>query len=248
MIGKTITHFQANPKYSEPECDRHYVESHIGLVRASMLANPDRLSYYVGKVVREFDLNGGWSHPLTLWRYVWCHMVVDQSAAPGVDGSNHDPVSRVAMSRDGAVSFTDLKRTIVTEETLLDRQMPGVGGRYYLFDYVRRADDPEETARARVEEILKLAQDGMKDNIGASLLRVNWVEIEGDWQPTDGLTGKLRESTQMVAFVELGFDDDYWADRFFRAEGLAQRLLDPAFEIARGCEIETGCVFDRRDR
>lgn len=246
MIGKTFTHFKRNPRYTSEECERHYVGSHVPMVRNAMLASPARLSYYVGRVVREFDLNGGWTHPVTLWRYVWCHMQVDRDAAKGVDGTNHDPVARAAMSRDGAVSFTDLKRTVVEEETLLDRMRPGLAGSYHVFDYARRADESQESARARLRAIVREANDRLEGNIGARLLRINWVTTEGDWQPDAGLTGKLRDTTQLVAFVEFLFDDIHWSNMLFSQDDLAFRLLDKDFELARGCDLEVTCVFDRR--
>jgi len=246
LIGKTFTHFQRNPKHTSEECERHYTGSHVPMVRNSMLANPARLSYYVGRVVREFDLNGGWTHPVTLWRYVWCHMTVDQKAGAGVDGTNHEPVARAAMSRDGAVSFSDLKRTVVEEETLLDRMLPGLAGSYHIFDYVRRADESADSARERLAGIMREANERLQGNLGARLLRINWVTNEGDWQPDAGLTGKLRDSSLLVAFVEFMFDDAYWSNMLFSQKDFAFRLLDKDFALARGCDIEVHCVFDRR--
>jgi hypothetical protein len=243
MQGKTFIYFQPNPDCSFAEMEHYYLHAHVPLVRGMLLQDPVRLSYYIARAVAEYDFNGGWAHPLTMWRYVYGHL-------DNVPSSNvtkiYDESDKVLWTRDGNVCLSALRHATVSEEILFQRTRLHGSGTKYIFDYRRAHSESLDTAASRLRSILGEIAGTMSRNEGARLLRVNWATEEAEWVIGEGVTGRVLTDSDLLAFVEFEFDSDWWASAVFGGSQVSIRLLHSAFAGSRGCKVEETCVFDKR--
>jgi hypothetical protein len=237
---KTVVSFLPPRRFADSE--RHYVSTHVPIAARAFEANPGCFAYHTLRASRELAATGRFDHRLTAYRFteIWY-----------TDEHPPTPSPEVAHFFDTDVPFCirEMRRFIVTEETVLERPSAAGSPAHYLIeaDSAGEGDGGRTAFRRLMDAVLATPK-------AASVRRawINWVDDENliDDGPEAGQrhTPLLLDSTTKVAFAFLVLDNARVAEDFFAQAGVVEALLaDDDLEV-RVLELSRTVELDKSGR
>ena len=242
MAAKTISHFLPVSTRSRGECDRHYMEVHTRFARRFLREMDDVVAYHVGLATAEYDLSGDWRQEPRAFRFIVMRTTGGPLRLP--------PELGEVIAQDHRNFLRELRQFSVEEQVLVDELRGQTALVTYLFEFDRAGTDDPAEARRRLDAGMARLRDEAAHAFGLRLLVVNRVLDERATEPIDEpgqrpLPRLLPETTKQ-AFVELWFDQQEWAEEWFRRPAVRAVLQDRAWALARGYRIDESCGLDRR--
>ena len=245
-MQKLITRFMPPSTHPVEESEAQYVGVHVPTARDLFLMQPEEITYYTLKVVRQYDYGGRWNHRLTAWRFVVRYLEPDKALPRG--SAANLPARQLLAKRDQPHSIGGVRRFDVEEEIVLDQRSGQTAQVKYLFEYERGPQVSPEVAGQVIRSLTRELVERAQGAIGFRLLLIDWIksEIEIHWQPSGQYeTGAWLPST-CVAMLEFVFDSDYWGELFFSQDGMNLLMLDSRFAESAGYLVYERCELDKR--
>jgi hypothetical protein len=239
---KTISSFLPVSTVSLEECDRHYREVHTRFARRFMRETDDVVSYHINRATAEYDLVGDWRQRPRAFRFIVLRTV---------SGPLHMPPERAAVLAEDHRNFLrDLRNFPVEEQVVVDELRGQTALVKYLFEFDRRPDSDPAQARHALEGTLTALADEAGRALGLRLLLADHVQGEREAAPIDEPGQRplptFLPGTCKQAFLEFWFDQQEWAEEWFRRPAVRTALQDPAWALARGYRVDEECGLDRR--
>lgn len=242
-IAKTISRFLPVTDRPAEECERYYTEVHYPWARQMLRARPQVLTYHTNRVLRQYDLLGGFRMRPTAWRFVILTFL------PG-RGLELDADTARTIAMDHPNCLRDLRGGPVEETVVLDRLGGQTALAKYLVELDRHEDTTPETAWEQATSLVEALADAAAEADGVRLLRLNRVLGEAETapvvEPGQRTTGRMLPSTDKVAYVEVYVDDRIDGDRFFAQDRIRRLLSDRVFATQAVYHVEERCGLDRR--
>jgi hypothetical protein len=252
-MPKVFNRFEPSALRPLEECERYYREVATPLAQDLLSKHPNTVSYTQLRVLREYDLAGGWKQPLTAWRFV-----IMCSRDDGLADGRHGRASAVAtgddtrqaLAQSNMFCLRELKRTPVEERVLLDRLTGQTALDHYLFEYDRPHELPADDARQRLERLADRFTELAHDAFGVRRIVLNTVLWQSRTlpvnEPGQRLTDEILDETFKAGYLQVYFDDVEWGDQFFRRADVRSVVRDPAYSVANGYHVDERCGFDKR--
>ena len=241
-MTKGIGRFDPVSTHPPEESERHYVEVHTRWARHRLRQMPEVESYHTNRVLRQYDIRGGWGQRPTAWRFV-----VLRYDGPGI---GFTPADRAKIANDHLNCLKNLRSCVVDEETLIDRRCGQTVLEKYLFEYDRSPEMAPAEADEHLSDLVRTLVDLAGDTFGLRLVLLDRVVAEAEAlpsrEPGQVPTGRLLEETTKHAYLELYFDQQEWGDDFFARPDVRAALQDVPFAVANGYHVHEGCGLDRR--
>lgn len=131
---------QLNPLQALPreDCERHYVDVHMRFVRETAVRLPGFLTYHTDRLLRRYDIAGGWSRRPDIWRIAVARFEGDPAAPlePMAEGMNEDHRN----------FLRDYRFFKTAEEKLVDRLRGQTSLAKYTFHIDREPEVPHDEA------------------------------------------------------------------------------------------------------
>lgn len=242
-LAKSIAQFRPLAASTRAACDRYYREVHTRFARGFLREMPNVRSYHVALAESSYDVAGGWAAPPSTFRYVILRF------DPGT-GLALAPGRRERIAQDHRLFLRELRGFTVEEDVLVNHLRGQTSLVKYQFEYDRRPDEGSdagaERLRAQMDRLVSLS-DAV---FGLRLLIANHVLVETGSEPIDEpgqrSTGQALSDTPRQGFVELYFDQDEWAEEWFRRDDVRAALLGEGWGRAHGVKLAEQCGLDRR--
>ena len=245
MVGSvTKTIGRIEPLSTQPveESERHYVEVHTRWARHRLRQLPEVTAYHTNRVLRQYDIRGGWAQRPSAWRFV-----ILRFEGPRI---SFTPEDRATIARDHLNCLKNLRSCVVDEQVLLDQRSGQTAFEKYLFEYDRAPDTSREQADADLDALLRSLLDLADGAFGLRLVALNRVVAEAEAlradEPGQVPTGRLLDDTTKLAYLEIYFDQQEWGDDFFARDDVGATLRSGSFEVANGYHVHEACGMDRR--
>jgi hypothetical protein len=131
--SKSISRFNPVSTLALEECERHYTEVHFPFARQLLRGKPQVVSYHTNRVLRQYDINGGWRQRPTAWRFVILRFEEGRSLEVSEE-------ERRLIADDHLNCLRDLRSCPVAEEDVIDRCRNQTAMAKYLFEFDRSRD------------------------------------------------------------------------------------------------------------
>jgi len=239
---KTISHFLPVSTLPIEECDRHYREVHTRFARRFMRDMDDVVSYHVNRATAEFDLVGDWRQRPRAFRFI----VIRTRSGP----LRMAPELAAVLAEDHRGFLRELRNFPVEEQVVVDELRGQTALVKYLFEFDRPPGTHPAEARRMIDGTVAALAAEAGEALGLRLLLANHVLGEREAAPIDepgqrALPTLLPETCKQ-AFLEFWFDQQEWAEEWFRRPEVSTALRDPAWALARGYRVDEECGLDRR--
>lgn len=241
-MTKSIARFDPVSAHPVEESEHHYVEVHARWARRRLREFPAVRSYHTNRVLRQYDMLGGWRQRPTAWRFVVLRF----------DGERigFTPADSALIARDHLNCLRDLRSCVVEERVLHDERRDQTAFEKYLFEYDRSPDVTREEADKSLDAIVDRVVPAARDAFGLRLLVLNRVLAESEAlpsrEPGQVPTGRLLPETTKHAYMEWYFDHQEWGDDFFAVDDVRRALQEAPFAVANGYHVQEKCGLDRR--
>lgn len=242
MTTKAISHFLPVSTVPVEECDRHYREVHTRFARHFMRDMDDVASYHINRAAAEYDLVGDWRQRPRAFRFI---VIRTRSGALRMP-----PELAPVLAEDHRNFLRELRNFPVEEQTVVDELRGQTALVKYLFEFDRRPGTDPAEARRTLDGTVSALADQAGHALGLRLLLADHVQGEREAAPIDEPGQRalptLLPATQKQAFLEFWFDQQEWAEEWFRRPAVRTVLQDPAWALARGYRVDEECGIDRR--
>lgn len=243
MSAKNISHFLPVSTRTPEECDRHYTEVHTRFARSFLREMDDVVAYHINRATAEYDMSGDWRQQPRAFRFIVMRTAAGRPLRLPPDLAD-------IVAQDHRNFLRELRSFPVEEQVVVDELRGQTALVKYLFEFDRaEADDPGR-ARERLDVSMARLRSEAAHAFGLRLLLVNHAlgerATEGIDEPGQRPLPHLLPATTKQGFVELWFDQQEWAEEWFRCPAVRAVLQDRAWTLARGYRVEEACGLDRR--
>ena len=242
-VKKSIARFDPVSSHPVDESERHYSAVHFPFAQRLLYDMPQVVSYHTNRVLRQYDLCGGWNQRPTAWRFVL--LVFD--AGRGLEFTRE---INELITQDHLNCLKSLRSCGVEETTVLDRLSGQTTLGKYLIEFDRAPSVGAVEADARLGAITEGLLEHFRDAFGTRLIRSNRVSVEGEAEavrePGQRSTGRVLPETDKHAYLEIYVDDTNWGDDVFARSDVRALLREPCFSTLAVYHVEERCGIDRR--
>ena len=221
---KRILQFQASALIPREQSERHYLEVHSAWALREIRAMDDMLAYHTNLMLGQWDLLGDFRQAPDLWRFA------TMRTKPGAK-KGFLPKVIPFLSADHQNFLRELRGFEVEESVWFDRR----SGQLTTDKYVLVLDRPSGLDRAAALAVLEEVENGLRELLehayGARLMASNRVLSESEYddlrEPGQGITSRLVDESQRLAYLEIYFDHQEWGEEFFAREDVQSLVRRP---------------------